>query len=354
VRANVLQTASTDDVLTSGSIDPDRPAHIWELDGIVAGLRLSRDVTHNIRQGGIARRLPSPAALASILEKLTVVLFPTHYGQTDLVGEDVDAFVAANLESALSALAVEVQRALDFSLDGAAAARQRIARDVIQEFARDLPSIRARLASDLQAAYEGDPAATALPEILLGYPGMSAVIAYRLARALYLLGAPLVAKLISNIAHSRTAIDIHPGADIGARFFIDHGTGVVIGETAIIGERVRLYQAVTLGARNFPLDDNGAPVKGRPRHPIVEDNVVIYAGATILGRITIGRGSVIGGNVWLTQSVPPGSNISQAQTRRLKFTPGLTCFILAPVSRVQHLLRRALHRSGLARIAEAI
>ncbi len=169
--------------------------------------------------------------------------------------------------------------------------------------------------ADLQAAYEGDPAATTVTEILLGYPGMVAVIHYRLARALYLLGATLIARLISNIAHSRTGIDIHPGAEIGASFFIDHGTGVVIGETAIIGDRVRLYQAVTLGAKRFPAARDGILVKGIARHPIVEDDVVIYAGATILGRITIGRGSTIGGNVWLTQSVPPESNITQAQTR---------------------------------------
>jgi len=168
------------------------------------------------------------------------------------------------------------------------------------------------LVSDLHAAYESDPAATAYPEILLGYPGMIALVYHRLAHALFRLGATLSARLISSIAHSKTAIDLHPGAEIGPRFFIDHGTGVVVGETAVIGERVRLYQAVTLGARSFPVDENGIVVKGTPRHPIVEDDVVIYAGATLLGRITIGRGSVIGGNVWLTQSVLAGSNISQA------------------------------------------
>jgi serine O-acetyltransferase len=292
----------------------------WDLTGVVAELQQSRDVTHNIRHGGVARHVPSRAALAWILDDLTAALFPTHYGQPDLADDRVDAFVASTLASALSSLAVEIQHSLALTLSetpSAHGAASRIARDIAQEFAKDLPLIRARLVSDLRAAYEGDPAATTLPEILLGYPGMNAVIAYRLARSLYLLGAPLVAKLISHIAHSRTAIDIHPGADIGSRFFIDHGTGVVIGETAIVGEHVRLYQAVTLGARNFPLDSSGAPLKGAPRHPIVKDNVVVYAGATILGRITIGHGSVIGGNVWLTQSVPPGSNITQAQTRHV-------------------------------------
>jgi len=150
---------------------------------------------------------------------------------------------------------------------------------------------------------------------LLSYPGTTAIIYHRLANSLYRRGAPLIARLISDIAHSKTAIDIHPGAEIGPSFFIDHGTGVVIGETTIIGERVRIYQAVTLGARSFPADSGGALVKGVARHPIIEDDVVIYAGATILGRVTIGRGSVIGGNVWLTHSVPPNSNVSQAQAR---------------------------------------
>ena len=138
---------------------------------------------------------------------------------------------------------------------------------------------------------------------------------YRLAHVLHCLGTPLIARMISEIAHSTTGIEIHPGAQIGSSFFIDHGTGVVIGETAIIGKNVRLYQAVTLGAKSFPVDENGALVKNNPRHPIVEDDVIIYANATILGRITIGRGSIIGGNVWLTRSVPPDSNISQAQMR---------------------------------------
>jgi serine O-acetyltransferase len=171
------------------------------------------------------------------------------------------------------------------------------------------------LVSDLLAAFNGDPAATSPSEILLCYPGMTAVMYYRLAHALYELGAPVLARVISDIAHASTGIDIHPGAQIGGSFFIDHGTGVVIGQTTVIGQRVRLYQAVTLGAKRFPADDNGVLIKGNARHPIVEDDVVIYAGATVLGRITIGQGSTIGGNVWLTQSVPPGSNVSQAQMR---------------------------------------
>ncbi len=154
------------------------------------------------------------------------------------------------------------------------------------------------------------------------YPGITAIAHHRLAHALCDLGVPLVARIIAEIAHSLTGIDIHPGARIQGSFFIDHGTGVVIGETAVIGEHVRLYHGVTLGARHFPVDDDGALLKGNARHPIVEDDVVIYAGATILGRITIGRGSVIGGNVWLTRSVPPDSNITQAKVRSEVFDSG--------------------------------
>ena len=193
--------------------------------------------------------------------------------------------------------------------------------DITSKFAAQLPTIRARLFTDLQAAYQGDPAATSSSEILLCYPGMTAVIYYRVAHALYELGARLPARLISDIAHSTTGIDIHPAATIGGYFFMDDGTGVVIGETTIIGERVRLYQAVTLGAKRFQEGDNGMLLKGNARHPIVEDNVVIYAGATILGRITIGKGSIIGGNVWLTYSVPPGSNVLQAQMRNTTVEP---------------------------------
>ena len=158
--------------------------------------------------------------------------------------------------------------------------------------------------------------------MLVCYPGIAAIINHRLAHELYRLELPLIARMIAEIAHSKTGIDIHPGAHIGPSFFIDHGTGVVIGETTIIGERVRLYQAVTLGAKRFPTDENGMLIKGHARHPIVEDDVVIYAGATLLGRITIGKGSTIGGNVWLTRSVPPDSNISQAQVRQELFIHG--------------------------------
>jgi serine O-acetyltransferase len=215
----------------------------------------------------------------------------------------------------------QVLRELQFSV-GPTAPDIRHAAEITQSFAAQLPQIRRLLDTDIRAAYEGDPAARSFDEVLVCYPGITAVIHHRIAHILHRLGTPLLARMIAEIAHSATGIDIHPGAEISESFFIDHGTGVVIGETAVIGNRVRLYQAVTLGAKRFPVDEQGNLIKGNARHPIVEDDVVIYAGATILGRITIGRGSTIGGNVWLTRSVPPGSNITQAQVRSEIFEQG--------------------------------
>jgi serine O-acetyltransferase len=189
-------------------------------------------------------------------------------------------------------------------------------------FAKQLPRIRSQLDSDLHAAFRGDPAASSIEEVLVCYPGMKAITDHRFAHALHRLGAPVVARIIAELSHSATGVDIHPGALIGDSFFIDHGSGVVIGGTSIIGRNVRLYQAVTLGAKHFPVDEHGHLVKGEPRHPIVEDDVVIYSGATILGRVTIGRGSTIGGNVWLTSSIPPGTTITQAKALSETFGEG--------------------------------
>jgi serine O-acetyltransferase len=289
----------------------------WRLDSVVAELRLSREVTHNIRPKGRFRRPPARAAIASIVEGLAASLFPAHYGGPELAIESLDYFVGATLNRALAELVEQVRLSLSFASESEPdeATLAAGAQAIVKDFAAALPGIRGLLVNDLRAAFSGDPAAAGFPEILLGYPGMTAILHYRLAHALHELGAPLLARLVSEIAHSKTGIDIHPGARIGASFFIDHGTGVVIGATAIVGERVRIYQAVTLGARHFPTDESGALVKGAARHPIIEDDVIIYAGATILGRIVIGRGSTIGGNVWLTHGVPPGSQITQAHAR---------------------------------------
>lgn len=291
----------------------------WDLPSVVDALRESREVTHKIRHQGHVRELPSREAVKLVLDGLMAALFPTHYGRPNLTAESIDFFVGETLSQTLNLLAEQIRRALIFAWNQNHTEEKNLeqrAIEVTRIFASTLPSIRALLVSDLQAAYQGDPAATSISEILLCYPGTVGIIYHRLGHALHQLGAPFLARLIADIAHSSTGIDIHPGAQIGSSFFIDHGTGVVIGETAVIGNRVRLYQAVTLGAKRFPTDENGNLIKGTARHPIIEDDVVIYAGATLLGRITIGSGSTIGGNVWLTQSVPPGSNITQADMRR--------------------------------------
>ncbi|MGI4849718.1 MAG: serine O-acetyltransferase EpsC [Janthinobacterium lividum] len=294
-------------------------ALFWDLGEVVSQLRQSREVTHKVRHQGRIRELPSREALRDILQKLLAVLFPTHYGQPNLSDESIDYFVGNTLNNTLTVLTEQVRRALLFTTTRTDACENDLGEQAIgltRKFIAELPALRGLLVSDLQAAFSGDPAATSVSEVLLCYPGTIAIIHYRLAHALYLLGAPFLARMISDIAHSDTGIDIHPGATIGASFFIDHGTGVVIGETAVIGQHVRLYQHVTLGAKRFPADEDGVLIKGNARHPIVEDDVVIYSGATVLGRVTIGRGSTIGGNVWLTHSVPAYSNVSQAQSRQ--------------------------------------
>ena len=300
---------------------PNDASPDWGLEQIVAELRASREERHRTRHPLGIRELPSRDAMINIVAGLRAAMFPTHYGESDLTDESVDYYVGHTLETTLKLLAEQIRRALRFVPENAKetddALRKR-ARDVSRDFAALLPEIRALLVSDIQAAFAGDPAAQNITEILLCYPGIVAMTHHRLAHALHRLGIPLLARFINEIAHSATGIDIHPGAQIGPSFFIDHGTGVVIGETAIIGERVRVYQAVTLGAKSFAADADGLLVKGNARHPVVEDDVVIYAGATILGRVTIGRGSVIGGNVWLTHSVPAGSSVRQGKIRELE------------------------------------
>ncbi|WP_310632208.1 serine O-acetyltransferase EpsC [Paraburkholderia sp.] len=265
------------------------------------------------------RDLPAREALAQVVETLKGVLFPMRLGPPDLRQESENFYVGHALDAALHGLLAQARLELRYK---ARRAEADLSADIdaraaaaVQAFARRLPEIRTLLDSDVLAAYTGDPAAGSVDEVLLCYPGVLAIIHHRFAHELYRLGLPLLARIISELAHAATGIDIHPGAQIGSAFFIDHGTGVVIGETAVIGERVRVYQAVTLGAKRFPRDAAGNLEKGLARHPIVEDDVVIYAGATILGRVTLGRGAVIGGNVWLTESVPPLSHVTQAVTR---------------------------------------
>jgi serine O-acetyltransferase len=289
----------------------------WDIPAIVTELSLLRGRSlENRQREARPPRLPSRKALAEIVEGLATALFPNRLGSGDLSQDSVDYFVGHTLDTRLRQLYAAIRRELRFQAEQAGTGYEEadtVAHELTRRFAHTLPRVRALLETDLEAAYQGDPAAGSVDEVLVCYPGLSAITCHRLAHELHRLGLPLIARIIAEIAHSTTGIDIHPGASIAGSFFIDHGTGVVIGETSVIGERVRLYQAVTLGAKRFPLDENGHLLKGHARHPIVEDDVVIYAGATLLGRITIGRGSVIGGNVWLTRSVPPHSQITQAQ-----------------------------------------
>jgi serine O-acetyltransferase len=289
--------------------------------GIVARLREARAdwrVSQQRPSEVRGRELPSHEVLAAIIEGLRGALFPMRLGPPDLRQENEDYYVGHTLDTLLTALFAQVRLELRYHArqkGGAAGDVDARAAQVVRDFGAELPAIRSMLDSDVLAAYHGDPAAGSVDEVLLCYPGILAMVHHRIGHQLYSLGVPLLARVVAELAHERTGIDIHPGAQIGPGFFIDHGTGVVIGETAKIGRNVRLYQAVTLGAKRFATDALGHLLKGGPRHPIVEDEVVIYAGATILGRVTIGRGSTIGGNVWLTESVPAGSRISQASIR---------------------------------------
>lgn len=290
----------------------------WNIDSIVARLHELRiQSLENRQRRERPPKLPSRKTLVAVLDGLYTALFPNRLGLPELSEEGIDYFVGHTLNVVLRDLFDQIRLELRFSSSepGGGGTHHERAVELTNGFAERLPMVRALLESDINAAYEGDPAARSVDEVLVCYPGIMAITHHRLAHELHRLGAPLIARMVSEIAHSATGVDIHPGAQIGPSFFIDHGTGVVIGETAVIGRHVRLYHGVTLGAKRFAVDDSGALIKGTARHPIVEDDVVIYAGATILGRVTIGRGSVIGGNVWLTRSVPPGSNISQAQVR---------------------------------------
>lgn len=294
----------------------------WDLGEIVSGLRAARAdwrQAHQRNRDYGVREFPSREALKRIVADLCGVLFPMRLGPSDLRQEGEDYYVGHTLDLTLRSLLqqVELELALNYKAGSLEAGLVKPhAAQIVRSFAKALPSIRRLLDSDVTAAFRGDPAAHSVDEVLLCYPGILAVIHHRLAHPLNSLGVPLIARIIAELAHAETGIDIHPGASIGSSFFIDHGTGVVIGETTVIGDRVRIYQAVTLGAKRFTTDSEGVLEKGQPRHPIVEDDVVIYAGATVLGRITLGRGSSIGGNVWLTRSIPPGSQITQASTRQ--------------------------------------
>lgn len=274
--------------------------------------------------------MPSVKRLEQGVELLRKILFPGFFGDSSLKQETISYYLGVNMDKVFHILVEQIQRGLCFAScekeqkedDPHMASCLEEAMKIATKFIQRLPQIREYLSTDVKAAYVGDPAAYSFGEIIFAYPTIRVITSHRIAHELLSLGVPLLPRIISEMAHSETGIDIHPGAQIGKYFTIDHGTGVVIGETCIIGENVKIYQGVTLGAKSFPLDDDGNPIKGIDRHPIVKNNVVIYANATILGRISIGENTIIGGNVWVTQSVPPNSTIIQRKTRIPKFIDG--------------------------------
>ena len=271
------------------------------------------------------RQLPSQRLVVTAFESIRSALFPGYFEATEVDPENLRFHVGASLDAGFRQLKDQIRRGFCFDCPKPTSqcleCPDKAAR-VARQFLQSLPAIRHLLALDVLAAYEGDPAATSADEAVFCYPGIYAITSHRIAHELHRLKVPLIPRIISEHAHSLTGIDIHPGARIGERFFIDHGTGVVIGETCVIGDNVRIYQGVTLGAKKFDLDEDGNPIKGVPRHPVVEDNVVIYSGATILGRVTVGEGSVVGGNVWVVRDVAAGSKITMRPARLERYEEG--------------------------------
>lgn len=284
-----------------------------------------KDLFHKHIEGA---PLPSADALAEIVELARSILFPGYYGKSNVNAGTLKYHIGVGTERLYSLLCGQIMAGLAFAddlrhldseqEDSALAVLKRMAAEKACLFIGQLPEIRRVLATDVVAAYNGDPAAKGYGEIISCYPVIKTLTNYRIAHQLSLLDVPLIPRMLTEMAHSETGIDIHPGATIGEYFTIDHGTGVVIGETCIIGNRVKLYQGVTLGAKSFPLDSDGNPIKGIPRHPIIEDDVIVYSNASILGRITIGKGATIGGNVWVTQDIPAGTFVTQAPRRPKK------------------------------------
>lgn len=255
--------------------------------------------------------LPSQKALEEIIELSRAILFPGYFGKSSVNTSTIRYHIGVNIERLHKLLSDQIMAGICFSCreqeESCTLACKLKAEAIAARLIERLPTIRAIVATDVEAAYNGDPAAENYGEIISCYPVIKALTNYRIAHELLRLDVPLIPRIMTEMAHSETGIDIHPGAQIGHHFTIDHGTGVVIGATCIIGNYVKLYQGVTLGAKSFPLDDEGNPIKGIPRHPILEDNVVVYSNATILGRITIGHGAVVGANIWVTEDMEPES-----------------------------------------------
>ena len=259
--------------------------------------------------------LPSHQAAEKIVQLCRSILFPGYFGNGAVTRDTLLYHIGLSTDLLLAILSEQIAAALTFELDCAEEIMPKeIARDAdgrTMEFLQSLPALRDLVYSDVMATYNGDPAATSPGEVIFSYPGIRATTNHRIAHRLFELQVPLLPRMISELAHSETGIDIHPGATIGESFMIDHGTGVVIGATSIIGKNVKIYQGVTLGAKSFVRDSDNNPVKGLPRHPVIGDNVIIYSNTTILGRINIGHDAIIGGNLWVTEDVAPGERLVQ-------------------------------------------
>lgn len=266
---------------------------------------------------------PSIEQLERIVNLTREVLFPGFFADAPMRRHSIPHYMGVYVNELFHLLHKEIYAGLCFDDNqiNLAEAKEK-SQKIATAFIAMLPVIRSTLMTDVVATYNGDPASKSYGEVIFCYPAIRAISNYRIAHALLNLGVPLIPRIIAEMAHSETGIDIHPRAQIGKSFTIDHGTGVVIGSTCIIGDNVKLYQGVTLGAKSFPLNTDGNPIKGIPRHPIVEDNVIIYAQATILGRVTIGANSIIGGNVWVTNHVAPNSRILQKKAKELSFIDG--------------------------------
>jgi serine O-acetyltransferase len=270
-----------------------------------------RILSHQQREG---TPLPSIEALEEIVQLSRSILFPGYFGHSAVDRHTIKYHIGVSVERLYHLLSEQVMAGLCF-VSSKPQTHEKAA-EIATVFISKLPCIREILAADVEATYNGDPASKSFGEVIFCYPAIRAISNYRIAHLLLDLGVPLIPRIITEMAHSETGIDIHPGAAIGRGFTIDHGTGVVIGETAIIGDNVKLYQGVTLGAKSFALDENGKPIKGIPRHPIIEDDVIIYSNSTILGRITVGKGAVIGGNIWVDTNVAPGARIVQVRAKK--------------------------------------
>lgn len=287
---------------------------------------LSSDKDHSVFFTSKRNDSPMPdiKELNNVVDLLNKILYPGYYGESTINPGNLKYYTGVYIERLKAILEEQIKRGICFNCDtkGKIPDYEQLAKEKTIKFIERLPEIKRLLRNDVEATYLGDPAAKSRGEIIYCYPGIKALTNYRIAHELIKLKVPLIPRIISEMAHSATGIDIHPGAEIGEFFAIDHGTGIVIGETCKIGNNVKIYQGVTLGAKSFPLDEQGNPIKGIDRHPVVEDNVVIYSGATILGRVTIGENSMIGGNVWLTHGVPANSKIVQRKAKENNFSDG--------------------------------